>query len=87
MAGRKVQGSGPGLQGDLSRSASTQRLTEILGVGAFYTLGMAGNCARGGVTSLWVTSSGGPDRFWRETGRRPPCSLLDLPRDDFAWKL
>ena len=47
MAGRKVQGSGHGLQDDLSRSASTQRLTMILGVGAFYTLSMAGNCTRG----------------------------------------
>ena len=28
MAGRIVQGSGPGLQGDLSGSASTQRLTD-----------------------------------------------------------
>ena len=36
-----------GLQGDLSRSASTQRLTTILGVGAFYTRGMAGNRAGG----------------------------------------
>ena len=47
MAGRKVQGSGPGLQGDLSRLASTQRLTTILGVGAFYTLSMVGNRTRG----------------------------------------
>ena len=47
MAGRKVQGSGPGLQGDLSRSASTQRLTTILSTGAFYTLSMAGNRVRG----------------------------------------
>ena len=47
MAGRKVQGSGPGLQGDLSRLASTQRLTMIPGVGAFYTLNMAGNRVRG----------------------------------------
>ena len=47
MGGRKVQGSGPGLQGDLSRSASTQRLTMIPGIGAFYTLRMAGNCAKG----------------------------------------
>ena len=47
MAGRKVPGSGPGLQGDLSRSASTQRLMTILGVGAFYTPSMAGNCVRG----------------------------------------
>ena len=52
MAGRRVQGSGPGLQGDLSRSASTQRLMTISGVGAFYTLSMAGNCMRGGVMSL-----------------------------------
>ena len=29
QAGRIVQGSGPGLQGDLSRLASTQRLTTI----------------------------------------------------------
>ena len=84
MAGRKVQGSGPGLQGDLSRSASTQRLTTILGFGAFYTLSMVGNRVRGGVTSLRVTSSGKSSWFWWETGRRPPCSLLDLPRDDFA---
>ena len=47
MAVHKVQGSGPGLQGDLSRSASTQRLTTIPSVGAFYTLRMAGNCVRG----------------------------------------
>ena len=48
MAGRKVQGSGPGLQGDLSRLASTQRLMTILGVGAFYTLSMAGKSREGG---------------------------------------
>ena len=84
MAGRIVQGSGPGLQGDLSRSASTQRLTTILSVGAFYTLRMAGNHTRGGVMSLRVTSSGRPDWIWRETGWRLPGSLLDLPRDDFA---
>ena len=48
MAGRIVQGSGPGLQGDLSRSASTQRLTTIPSVGAFYTLRMVGNRASGG---------------------------------------
>ena len=47
MAGRKVQGSGPGLQGDLSGSASTQRLMTIPGVGAFYTLRMVGNRVRG----------------------------------------
>ena len=29
------------------------------------------------MTSLQVTSSGEPDRIWRETGRRLPCSLLD----------
>ena len=86
MAGRRVQGSGPGLQGVLSRSASTQKLTTILGVGAFYTLNMVGNHASGGVMSLRVTPSGGPNRFWRETGRRPPCGLLNLSRDDFAWE-
>ena len=84
MAGRIVQGSGPCLQGDLSRSASTQRLTTIPSVGAFYTLRMAGNCVRGGVTSLRATSSGRPGWIWRETGWRPPGSLLDFPRDDFA---
>ena len=46
-AGRIVQGSAPGLQGDVSRSASTQRLTPISGRGAFYTLKLAGNRTRG----------------------------------------
>ena len=49
----------------------------ILGVGAFYTLGMAGNRARGGVTSLWATSSGVPTGFGGK---------LDDSRPVTSWK-
>ena len=71
--GRIVQGSGPGLQGDLSRSVSTQRLTTISGWGAFYTLELAGNRMRGDVTSLRVTSGSKPDRL--VAGKRADTAL------------
>ena len=49
MAGRKVQGSGPGLQDDLSRSASTQRLTDDPRVLGHFIPLVWREIARGGV--------------------------------------